>query len=474
MKITPVILSGGSGTRLWPLSRSLNPKQFLNFLGENSLFQETALRTKNKVIFHNPVIVCNNEHRFIAAEELKKINITPKSIILEPTARNTAPAIGIAVLDIMKNNQKQDDLILIMPSDHVIKNEKKFIAQIEAAKEAAAKGYLVTFGILPTSAETGYGYIKHGKSTRDCNEVFLVDEFIEKPKKELAEKLVKNKNYLWNSGVLLFKASTYLEALQKFQSDTFVACCASYSKAEKDLDFIRLNAQEFEKCQNISVDYAILEKSEKVAVLPVSDIEWSDVGNWGAISEISNKDSCGNSFSGDIIALKTENCYINSKSGIIATIGVKNLIIVALKDAILVADKNNSQEVKDLFEILKSQKREECNSHTRVLRPWGSFETIDFSERFKVKRITVNPEASLSLQMHNHRSEHWVVVKGTARVTCDGKEIILTEDQSTYIPVGKKHRLENRGKIPLEIIEVQTGNYLEEDDIIRFDDIYGR
>lgn len=470
MKITPVILSGGSGTRLWPLSRSLHPKQFLDFFGKNSLFQKAALRVKNSEAFHNPIIICNNEHRFIAAEELQNINISPKSIILEPIGRNTAPAVAIAALNI---TDKNDDLILVMPSDHIIEDEEKFISHVKNAAKAANEGYLITFGIIPDKAETGYGYIKQGKKLENFTEVLAVEKFIEKPQKEIAEKFIKDGGYLWNSGIFMFKASVYLEILQNLQKDIFNSCENSYKNAVKDLDFIRLATEDFEKCENISIDYAVMEKAEKVAVVPVN-IGWSDVGNWQAISEISKKDADGNSLVGDCTALRTKNCYVNSRSGIVATIGVEDLIIVSLKDVTLIANKNNSQDVKELFEILKNQKREECHQNTKTLRPWGSFETVDLGDRFKVKRITVKSGASLSLQMHTKRSEHWVVVKGEATVTCGEREFILNEDQSTYIPIGEKHRLENKGGNLLEIIEVQTGSYLGEDDIVRFSDIYGR
>ncbi len=473
MKITPVILSGGSGTRLWPVSRSLNPKQFLDFFGENSLFQKTALRTKNLADFYSPIIICNNEHRFSASEELQKIKIEAQSIILEPVAKNTAPAIAIAALEIITKNPKKDDLMLVMPSDHLIKDEDKFIFQVKKAIKLAQKEYLITFGVVPNKPETGYGYIERGEKLTEFDEEFAVEKFVEKPSEQRANEFLKSGKYFWNSGIFLFKASTYLENLQKLQNETFISCCNSHNKSVRDLDFIRLFAEDFEKCANISVDYAIMEKAKKVAVVPV-EIGWCDVGSWQAISEITPKDENQNSLIGDVSAIKTNNCYINSRNHLVATIGVENLIIIALKDVVLIANKNNSQDVKELFENLKKQKREECRSHTKVLRPWGSFENIDISNRFKVKKIVVNPKASLSLQMHNHRAEHWVVVKGTANVTCGNKEFIMTEDESTYIPVGKKHRLENRGQIPLELIEVQTGSYLGEDDIIRFSDIYGR
>jgi len=473
MKITPVILSGGSGTRLWPISRELSPKQFSDFFGEYSLFQKTALRTKDKSLFQKPVIICNNEHRFNASESLRDINIEPKSIILEPLGRNTAPAIAIAAIDIVTNNKKDDDIMLVMPSDHIIEDEKEFLKQIKIASEAAKEEYLVTFGIVPNSPETGYGYIKKSTKIKDLKSTFLVEQFVEKPNLKTAQEFIKSKKYFWNSGIFIFKASTYLTELQKYNNPIFLDCCNSYNNSTKDLGFVRLEAEYFEKCQDISVDYCIMEKTTKAALIPL-DAKWSDVGSWDSIHDISEKDEDNNSIIGDVKTINTTNCYINSEDKLVATIGVKDLIVVALKDTILIANKNNAQDVKSLFNTLKEEKREECQGHAKVHRPWGSFETIHLSDRTKVKRIIVDPKSCLSLQMHNHRSEHWIVIKGTAYVTCDTKEFILTEDQSTYIPIGKKHRLENKGKIPLEIIEVQTGSYLGEDDIIRFSDIYGR
>ncbi len=473
MKITPVILSGGSGTRLWPISRNLNPKQFLDFFGEYSLFQQAVLRVKNSNYFYHPIIVCNDEHRFMAADGLQKINITPGSIILESQGRNTAPAIAVAALNVIETTAQEEDVILVMPSDHIIRDEENFISQVRKAFEAAKDGYLITFGVVPNSAETGYGYIKKNAKLAKFEEIFSVEKFIEKPQKNVAENFVKSGEYLWNSGIFMFRASAYLKALQQFQNEIFTHCRDSYSKKISDLDFTRLAAADFEKCQNISVDYAIMEKAEKVVVMPIN-VGWSDVGSWQAIAETTPKDENQNSLIGDVVTLKTNNCYINSRNGLVATIGVENLIVIALKDVVLIANKNNSQDVKELFEMLKKLKRDECSSHTKVLRPWGSFETIDIADRFKVKRITVKPNSSLSLQMHNHRAEHWVVVKGVAHVTCDDKEFVMNEDESTYIPIGKKHRLENKGETQLELIEVQTGGYLGEDDIIRFSDIYGR
>jgi len=473
MKITPVILSGGSGSRLWPVSRSLNPKQFLDFFGENSLFQKTILRTSFDNDFFDPLIICNNEHRFIAAEELQKINIDAKSIILEPSARNTAPAIAIAALDIIRTNAKNHDLMLVMPSDHIISEEKKFIKNIKEALNLANDGYLVTFGKNPTKPETGYGYIKCGATLDEENNIFEVEKFIEKPNHETAKKILKDQNYFWNSGIFLFKATKYLELLQQLQPSMFISCCNAYNKAKKDLDFIRLDQKSFEECENISIDYAIMEKASKIALKPL-DASWMDVGSWDAVAEISKKDEDQNSLIGDVLALQTKNCYINSRYPLVTAIGVKDLIVVALKDAVLIANKNNSQDVKKLFELLKKHRREEYQTHATVMRPWGSFEVIDVGDKFKAKKIIVKPKSSLSLQSHDHRCEHWIVVRGVAHVTCEDKEFILNEDQSTYVSVGKKHRLKNKGKIPLEIIEIQTGNYLGEDDITRFSDDYGR
>lgn len=471
-KINPVVLSGGSGTRLWPLSRKSNPKQFLNFFSDKSLFQNTILRTKDIDPFNPPIIVCAEENRFLVNEHLKKIEAHVQEIILEPFSRNTAPAIAVAALQVISKDPK-NDLMLVMPSDHLIQNENEFILRIKEATEVATKNHLVTFGIIPDKLETGYGYIKKSKTIKDFSNVFEVEKFIEKPNASKAKELIKDPDYFWNSGIFLFRASSYLRSLQKFQNKVFIQTTKAYNSRTHDLNFIRLNSEEFDLCPNISVDYAVMEKADNVVVMPIN-IGWSDVGSWNSVADLSKKEENKNSFFGDVVGVKTKNCYINSNSQLVTTIGVENLIIISVKDALLIINKNNSQEVKELFEILKGMNRDECNNHTTSLRPWGSFETIETHDRFKVKRITVNPNSSLSLQMHNHRAEHWVVVKGAAHVTCDKKEFVLTEDQSTYIPIGKKHRLENKGKIPLELIEIQTGSYLGEDDIVRFSDKYGR
>jgi mannose-1-phosphate guanylyltransferase/mannose-6-phosphate isomerase len=473
MKITPVILSGGSGTRLWPLSRSSNPKQFLTLFDAKSLFCKTLERVTNNKIFNPPIIVCNEEHRFLVAEELRKLNIIAGSIILEPLAKNTAPAIAVAAFDILKKQESDGDLMLVMPSDHLIENKKQFIQHVKQGIEIAKKNKLITFGIMPDKPETGYGYIEQEKEIEKNSNIFSVKRFVEKPDKLTAKKFLQKKTYLWNSGIFLFKATTYLEALNKLQKNTFSACQKSYKNSYKNSGFIFLEKNHFKKSDNNSIDYAIMENSDNIAVISMN-VGWNDVGSWDKIGEISKKDQNNNSLIGNVFSINTKNCYINSNAGLVATIGVENLIIVNLKDATLVINKNNAQDVKKLFNLLEEKSRNECKTHSKVLRPWGSFEVIDVEDRFKVKRIIVNPHSSLSLQMHHKRSEHWSVVKGKATITCADKEFTLNTDQSTYIPIKTKHRLANNENAPLEIIEIQIGDYLEEDDIVRFEDNYGR
>ena len=465
-KINPIILSGGSGTRLWPLSRASSPKQFLKLFDDKSLFQKTVLRSSDDKLFNHPIIVCNNDHRFSVAHEMQQISKIAGSIILEPIARNTAPAIAAAAFDVLKNYSEDDDLMLVMPSDHLIKDENSFINSIKEAAKLAEDGFLITFGIVPESPETGYGYIEKGEG-------YEVKRFVEKPNLDTARKFIQAGNFFWNSGIFMFKASAYLHNLQNLSLEVFENAKKSYENSVKDLDFIRLEETSFKDVPNISIDYAVMEKSKKIAVIPIS-VGWNDIGSWSAIAEVSKKDQNNNSLVGDVLTAKTDNCYIDSKHGLVATIGVSDLIIVNLKDTVLIANKNNTQEVKEIYQKLKDKNRSECSDHPKMYRPWGSFETIDESDRFKVKRITVEPGESLSLQMHHHRAEHWIVVRGTASVTCGDKTFDLHEDQSTYIPLESKHRLENKGKETLELIEVQTGNYLGEDDIIRFSDKYGR
>jgi len=470
MKITPVILSGGSGTRLWPISRQSNPKQFSNFFGEKSLFQKTILRFKNNENFANPIIICNNEHRFIVASQLQEIAVIPQKIILEPFARNTASAIAIASHAVEKSSSQ---IILVLPSDHLILEEKFFIEQIILAKKFAQKNYLITFGIKPSNAETGYGYIEKSEAIDAENTIFNVANFIEKPDKKRAEEFIAQNNFYWNSGIFLFEVKNYLQNLEKFEKNIFIHSKNSYDLSKQDLDFTRLDAEEFAKCSDISIDYAVMEKASNIAIMPLN-VGWKDVGSWDSIDNLSQQDCNQNSFNGKVVALKTKNCYINSPQQLVATIGIENLIIVSTKDAILIANKNNSQDVKELFENLKKNNSQYCYESPISLRPWGSFEIVDLGKNFKVKKIMVKPFCALSLQKHQHRSEHWVVIKGTANVVCEDHEFILNENESTFIPLGKKHRLENKNNHLLEIIEIQTGNYLGEDDIFRFNDNYGR
>jgi mannose-1-phosphate guanylyltransferase/mannose-6-phosphate isomerase len=470
MKITPVILSGGSGTRLWPISRKSNPKQFSNFFGEKSLFQKTILRFKNNQNFENPIIVCNEEHRFIVASQLQEIEVIPQKIILEPFARNTASAIAVASYAVTNSSSK---IILILPSDHLILDENNFLEQIILAKKFAQENYLITFGITPKYEETGYGYIEKSEPIDGAKTIFKVAKFIEKPNKQKAQELIAQNNFYWNSGIFLFDSQNYLQNLEKFEKNIFIHAKNAFDLAKQDLDFTRLDANEFAKCPNISIDYAVMEKAQNIAIMPL-EIDWKDVGSWNAIDDLSKQDDNQNSFNGEVVALKTKNCYIHSSQQLVATIGIENLIIVTTKDAILIANKNNSQDVKELFEKLKKFNSKYCDENPITLRPWGSFEIIDFGKNFKVKKIIVKPFCSLSLQKHQKRSEHWVVVKGRANVIYEDREFILNENESTYISLGKKHRLENKDKESLEIIEIQTGNYLGEDDIVRFNDKYGR
>lgn len=473
-KITPIILSGGSGTRLWPLSRALNPKQFLNIFTDKSLFEETISRTKDDQDFFAPTIICNEEHRFTVALKLEENNIKNSSIILEPCARNTAPAIAVAAFDVLQKNGDRNDAMLVMPCDHIIKNVAKF-KEIVKDSLKIIDDFFITFGIAAKSAHTGYGYIKIQEKIANSNSYF-VEKFVEKPNKEKAQEFLQSQKYLWNSGIFMFKASKYLSELKKAKPEIYENVKNSYEKAQQDFDFTRVNKEFFEKCENISIDYAIMEnlsQDKKIAVSKL-DLEWDDVGNFDAISQNLAKDENQNNIIGDIIAYETRNCYINSQNKLTATINVQDLIIVSLKDVVLVANKENAQDVKKIYEELEKQNRQEIHSHPKVLRPWGSFEVLEEGKNFKVKKIIVKPKSSLSLQMHNFRSEHWIVVKGVAEVVCGEEKFKLDQNHSTFIPIKTKHRLENQGSEDLEIIEVQTGNYLGEDDIIRFEDFYGR
>ena len=461
--VKAVIMAGGSGTRLWPLSRAAHPKQFMSLNGDLTMLQATVKRLSNLDI-QSIVTICNEEHRFLAAEQLREIDALG-SIILEPTGRNTAPAIALAALA-----EKDDPLLLILAADHVIQNQFAFTDAVAKAIPLAEAGKLVTFGIVPREPHTGYGYIKRG----DVDGAgFKVDEFVEKPSVELAESYVKSGSYYWNSGMFLFKASRYLEELQKFRPDIYKACLLSMTDVVFDLNFIRVDQQKFEKCPSESVDYAVMEKTAD-SIVVLMDAGWSDVGSWSSLWDVSAKDEAGNALHGDIIVQNVGDSYIRTEDYLVTAVGVDNLVIVATKDAVMIAHKNSVDDVKKITEQLKLQSRQEWNLNREVCRPWGKFDSIGKGDRYQVKRITVNPGAKLSVQMHHHRAEHWIVVSGTAKVTNGNRTFILTENESTFIPLGVVHALENTGQEILELIEVQSGDYLGEDDIVRFSDRYGR
>ena len=466
--IIPIIMAGGSGTRLWPLSRSLYPKQFLSLINENSLLQETLKRLDGLNCLP-PVIVSNNEHRFIVAEQLRQFGVDDFQIILEPVGRNTAPAVALAALKSLELHG--DHHMLVLAADHAIQDIEAFHAAVLAAEQESVDNKLVTFGIVPTKPETGYGYIKKGEQVK--NSVFKVNSFFEKPDLETAKNYLEQKCYLWNSGMFMFKASVYLDELKKFRPDILAACKESLSSASTDLDFIRLNSDVFAECPDESIDYAVMEKTQDCVVIPL-DADWSDIGSWTSLWEISEKDEHENVSHGDVINYNSRNNYIYSEGSLISTVGVNNLIIVQTKDALLVAQQDNVQDIKKIVEILKKQKRSEHISHREVYRPWGRYDSVERGDRYQVKRITVKPGECLSTQMHHHRAEHWVVVAGTAKVTCGERTFFVTENESTFIPIGTVHTLENPGKIPLEVIEIQSGVYLGDDDIVRLSDKYGR
>ena len=469
--ILPIIMAGGSGSRLWPLSRALHPKQFLALLNQNTLLQETVNRLDNTQC-SKPLIICNNEHRFIVAEQLRTNNTVASDIILEPMGKNTAPAITLAALAAVAKDD--DPLLLVLAADHVIKDVAAFQQAVLDAKSFAALGKLVTFGIVPTHAETGYGYIKQGAKQVQIEAVgYDVDSFVEKPDRATAQTYLDSGEYLWNSGMFMFKASRYLEELAKFSPGMLAICTQAYENKTQDLDFTRISADLFAKCPEDSIDYAVMERTNDAIVVPMN-VGWSDVGSFSSLWEVSEKDENGNVNHGDIISHNTTNSYINAGHKLVTTVGVDNLVIVETKDALLIANKNQVQDVKLIVEKLKAEDRYEYKHQREVYRPWGKYDSLDFGERDQVKRITVNPGAKLSIQMHHHRSEHWIVVSGTAKVTNGDKTFLVTENESTYIPLGQIHALENPGILPLELIEVQTGSYLGEDDIVRFDDRYGR
>ena len=465
--IVPVILSGGSGTRLWPLSRKLHPKQFIDLVNDTTLFQDTILRLPKDVA--NPLIICNEEHRFLAAEQLRQINKESNGIILEPIGKNTAPAIALAALKFINNDE--DPLLLVLSADHLIQNIDAFHQSIKIAEELAEKNKLVTFGIVPDKAETGYGYIK--ANIDNTADYYKIQSFTEKPNEEDAKKYLDSGNYLWNSGMFMFKASIYLQELEKFEPEILASCKKSCQTEYKDKDFIRLNNDEFRQCPEQSIDYGVMEHTKGAMVVPL-DANWSDIGSWDALWNAKNKDKNGNVSEGDVILDEVKNTYAYSSNRLVSVIGVSDLVIIDTQDALLVADKKYSQNIKNIVNQLKQDSRPEADNHRKVFRPWGYYDSIDADNGFQVKRILVNPGAKLSLQKHEHRAEHWVVVKGVAKVTCGEKTFSLKENQSTYIPKGEVHRLENQEGVDLEIIEIQTGDYLGEDDIIRLEDDYQR
>jgi mannose-1-phosphate guanylyltransferase/mannose-6-phosphate isomerase len=464
--LQPVILSGGSGTRLWPLSRELFPKQLLNLQGgDETLLQATLARTVGLPDLAPPVIVCNEAHRFLVAEQVRSLGVSGARIVLEPCARNTAPAIALAALA-----ADPDALLLVLPADHVIRKPADFQSAVRRAIPLAEEGRLVTFGVVPESPETGYGYIRCGAPR---GEGFEIDRFVEKPDRATAEAFLADGGYLWNSGMFLFKASRYLEELARHAPAMFEATKAAVASAKSDLDFLRVDATVFATSPSDSIDYAVMEKTDAAAVVPLA-AGWSDVGSWSSLHEALERDDSGNALRGDVLAHDTQGSFVLAESRLVATVGLRDHIVVETKDAVLVAPKDRVQEVKQVVERIKREGRSEHQLHREVHRPWGSYDSIENGPRFQVKRLSVKPGASMSLQLHHHRAEHWIVVAGTARITRGDEVFMLEENQSTYIPLGVKHRIENPGKIPLHIIEIQSGSYLGEDDIVRFEDVYGR
>ena len=472
--IIPVILCGGSGTRLWPLSRASYPKQFLslNSYNKKSLLQNTYQRISKLDNISMPILVCNEDHRFIVAEQMREINITPNSILLEPFGRNTAPAITIAALKSLEI--EKDPILLVLSSDHEIQDNKKFLEVLEQGINDSIDKKLITFGIVPSSAETGYGYIKSETPfDPSCIKGDKIEEFIEKPNSELAEKLIKDKRFTWNSGMFMFKAKTILEEIKIYSPEVLEICKDSLKKSNYDLDFQRIDKNSFEDCPNLSIDIAVMEKTKRGIVLPL-DAGWSDIGSWQSVWESSKKDHNGNYILGKTLIENSKNCYVRSENRLVAGIGLNNLIIIETNDAILVANKSESQKIKSIVKKLKDNNIPEGQKHLKVYRPWGHYLSVVEESRWQVKLIFVKPGEKLSLQMHHHRSEHWIVVNGTAEVEINDDKEYLCENQSTYIPLGGKHRLSNPGKIPLILIEVQSGSYVGEDDIVRFEDKYGR
>jgi mannose-1-phosphate guanylyltransferase/mannose-6-phosphate isomerase len=472
--IIPVILAGGSGTRLWPFSRKLYPKQLLPLVDDRTLLQNTILRLNGLGEIADPIVICNEEHRFLVAEQFRAINAKPASIILEPVGRNTAPAVAVAALQAVQKDERA--VLLVLPADHHIENVEAFHRAVQKGLPFARENYLLAFGITPDAAETGYGYIQGGdaiKTAADGPEAVRIGKFVEKPDKETAQAYLDSGSYFWNSGMFMFRGSRILEELSKFAPDLVSACKSAFEKGVTDLDFFRLDAGAFQACPSDSIDYAVMERTQSGAMITLS-AGWNDLGSWDALWEVQTKDENQNVVLGDVLAQDIKRCYIQATSRLVAAIGLEGHIIIETPDAVLISKWDRAQEVKNLVQQLKELNREEVLNHQKVFRPWGSYERLNLGNRFQVKRLTVKPGAKLSLQRHHHRAEHWVIVHGTARVTNGDKQYFLNENESTYIPFGSTHRLENPGKIPLEVIEVQSGSYLGEDDIFRLEDDYRR
>jgi mannose-1-phosphate guanylyltransferase/mannose-6-phosphate isomerase len=466
----PVILSGGCGSRLWPMSRRQFPKQFLVLTGEHTLFQQTLQRLDFEGM-QAPLLVCNKDHRFIVQDQLAELKFTTQAILLEPFGRNTAPAVAIAALQLI--NDGRDELLLVLPSDHVLEDQEAFQKAVALASSAAENGEMVLFGVPATRPETGYGYIRSEPAPRLPDGISRVAEFVEKPDAQRAGEFVQSGDYFWNSGMFLFRASRYLEELKEHAPEIHDACQQALEHSKHNGEYIEIDETTFANCPENSIDYAVMEKTARACVVPL-DAGWSDVGCWASIWDVHEKDADGNVIKGDVVLQDSHNCLVHGNGKLVSVIGLEDIVVVETKDAIMIARRDRVQEVKQLVERLKTLGRSETENHCQVYRPWGSYDSVDNGGRFQVKHITVNPGGQLSLQMHHHRAEHWIVVSGTAQVTCDDKVFLLTENQSTYIPIASVHRLSNPGKIPLVLIEVQTGSYLGEDDITRLDDVYGR
>ncbi|QWF69567.1 mannose-1-phosphate guanylyltransferase/mannose-6-phosphate isomerase [Methylomonas paludis] len=466
----PVILSGGSGTRLWPLSRGQYPKQFLCLVTGNTMVQETLLRLQGVPNLQPPIAVCNEDHRFMMADQLWQIGVKPAAIILEPVGKNTAPAVAMAAL----TAKSADDILLILPADHVVDDQPAFQLAVEHARKLAEQDKLVTFGIVPNEPETGYGYIKAGTPIQDkAFKAFDVAAFVEKPDLQTAKEYLATGEYYWNSGMFAFKAGVFLRELEKFNPKMLQICREALQTAQTDLDFVRLDKEVFSQCPSDSIDYAVMEKTDAAAVIPL-DAGWNDVGSWSALWDVTSKDHAGNAIKGDVLTVDSTNSFIHSSGRLVAVVGIDSLIIVDTDDAIMVVAKDRVQDVKAIVDQLKASKRSEAHMHRKVYRPWGHYDSVDIGDRHQTKRIVVKPGAKLSVQKHHHRAEHWVVVRGTALVQKDGDSFLVSENESIYIPLGSVHSLANPGVIPLEMVEVQSGSYLGEDDIVRYEDNYGR